>query len=102
MRSAEVLPVPGGPCSSSSRPAMSSGVDLHQPVHGLGDRRRVVAAISSQVPAEICRVVRCGPRRGETYQKPIVTFSRLRLRLVLRAVRRLLEHLLGQLVAGSR
>lgn len=30
---------------------------------------------SSQVPAAICRVVRCGPRRGDTYQNPIVTFS---------------------------
>ncbi len=30
---------------------------------------------SSQVPALICRVVRCGPRRGDTYQNPIVTFS---------------------------
>ncbi|CAM5603489.1 Lipase 1 OS=Streptomyces antimycoticus OX=68175 GN=SSPO_076030 PE=4 SV=1 [Streptomyces antimycoticus] len=39
--------------------------------------------ISSQVPAEICREVRCGPRRGETYQKPIDTFSGSGFRLVL-------------------
>lgn len=30
---------------------------------------------SAQVPAAIWRVVRYGPRRGETYQNPIVTFS---------------------------
>ena len=62
---------------------------LHQPVHRVGHRRGVVGAdLLPGARPRSARVVRCGPRRGETYQKPIGDVLRLRLRLVLRAVRR--------------
>ncbi len=102
MRSADVLPVPGGPCSRSSRPAMSSRGRLHQAVHGVRHRRGVVGP--HLVPGArrdlAGRAVRAAARGDvpEAHRDVL----RLRFGLVRRAVRGLVEDLLRQLGAGRR